>query len=144
MAIIDTACAKTVAGMKWYEDYAQHAKTKGHTVRTIPERESFKFGPGKQIFSEFAVVIPVQVEGLAYCVRASVIKQDVPLLFSRKVLQGVGAVLDMENNRMEYGRLENKVVELHEVESGHVAIELGNPARFCAGYRRGEALCGGS
>ena len=99
MAIIDTACAKTVSGMKWYEDYAQHAKTKGHTVRTVPEKESFKFGPGKQIFSEFAVIIPVQVEGLAYCVRASVIKQDVPLLFSRKVLQGVGAVLDMDSNR---------------------------------------------
>ena len=86
--------------MKWYEDYAQQAKTRGHIVRTIPEKESFKFGPGKQIFSEFAVIIPVWVsEGLAYCVRASVIKQDVPLLFSRNVLQGVGAVLDMDSNR---------------------------------------------
>ena len=96
------------------------------------ERESFKFGPGKQNFSEFAVIIPVWVaEGLAYCVRASVIKQDVPLLFSRKVLQGVGAVLEMESNRMTYGRLENKIVELHEVEDSGRG---GGPARKVSGH----------
>ena len=44
---------------------------------------------------------------------------------------------------MTYGRLKNKVVDLHEVATGHVAIELGNPERARARATGAARRCAG-
>ena len=44
-ALVDTACAKTVAGEDWANKHKAAAAARGIDCDEVPEREPFRFGP---------------------------------------------------------------------------------------------------
>ena len=58
-ALVDTACAKTVAGHSWTQDFLSALNEKGLPWLKVPESEPFRFGPGPRILSKEAVLFPV-------------------------------------------------------------------------------------
>ena len=65
MALLNTACAKSVCGRPWAQDVIQRMSEEGIDVARIPESEPCRFGPGKRILSEEALLLPV-VWGRSY------------------------------------------------------------------------------
>ena len=55
----DTARAKTVGEKRWLWLQVQALKQLTVPVFRVNERETFRFGPGERIWSEFAVLLPV-------------------------------------------------------------------------------------
>ena len=56
--VIDTACAPTVAGTRWFEKV--EVELKRHAT-PVPAKETFRFGPGAVKKSSRAVIFPVAV-----------------------------------------------------------------------------------
>ena len=48
-AVIDTTCANTVAGEKWFKNYTSNLTEKARKERTYPSNTSFKFGDGRKV-----------------------------------------------------------------------------------------------
>ena len=45
--MIDTACARTLAGTRWFEKFQVELKKYATTVEVVPDSETFRFGPGE-------------------------------------------------------------------------------------------------
>ena len=43
--LIDTACARTLAGTRWFEKFEDELKRHATTVEVVPDNETFRFGP---------------------------------------------------------------------------------------------------
>ena len=57
--LVDTACAKTVAGEPWAEAICEYyAKQFNHDVERVPEADPFRFGPGPVVRSKYALLVP--------------------------------------------------------------------------------------
>ena len=95
MALVDTACAKSVCGRPWAEDAVRKCEDAGVKVTRVPEDEPFRFGPGKRVVSTEAVLLPVVWGGHTFLVRVSVVGKDVPCLLSTCVLRQLGAIVDL-------------------------------------------------
>ena len=52
--ILDLGCMKSVAGTKWVNQHIQHLRRLGRWMKAIKERESFRFGDGHELWSEYA------------------------------------------------------------------------------------------
>ncbi|CAE7025469.1 GIP, partial [Symbiodinium sp. CCMP2456] len=99
MAILDTACSKTVVGTNWFQKYLNHTKGGGYDAELVHERESFKFGAASKIYeSTYAAVIYIPIASQVVAVKASVIHGDVPLLMSKPALTRLGLILDLSRN----------------------------------------------
>ena len=89
VALIDTACAKTVAGRAWAEDTKAEYTRRGIKLVMVPESEPFRFGPGERIWSKEALIVPLYWESSVFAVRVSIVERDVPCLISRRTLKGL-------------------------------------------------------
>ena len=58
--VVDTACAKTVCGDAWWNDYFQALKLNGleQQVTEVNVRERFRFGDGRRVDSSKAHEFP--------------------------------------------------------------------------------------
>ena len=123
MALVDTACAKTVAGFDFAKQLGDLAKQQGFALERVDEAEPFRFGPGKRILSSGALLVLVCMQGRTIILRVSIIDKPVPCLISRPVLKRLGCVIDLDNDTLSSKRLATQVC-LRSVAGGHVAIEL--------------------
>ena len=55
MAILDTACTKSVAGYPWFESYYKMADSLGIPWHVVDELDHFQFGASKVFQSTFAI-----------------------------------------------------------------------------------------
>ena len=94
--LIDTACAKTVSGEPWAKNAIIALEAMGIDVVRVDESEPFRFGLGKHVYSEYALLFPVLWGGITVIIRISVVPRDVPLLISKPVLKRLGGVIDLE------------------------------------------------
>ena len=122
LAIIDTACTKTVAGYQWFEKYVQVADAAGLEVQTVDESEYFKFGASKVYRSMFAVKAWFAILGRPFAVRVSIVPCKVPLLFSRPVLASLGMCYDVAKQQVGLSRLELTELPLLTSPTGHPAL----------------------
>ena len=103
-AIVGTACAKHVAGKRWFEGYRDWTRGKfSYEVVTCSEREPFKFGPGRRLMSICAALLPFQVGKEQLVLRASIIERGVPLLIGKPVLQSLAAHIDFGLGKVVFG-----------------------------------------
>ena len=125
IAMCDTCCAKTVAGVQWMEGHMKWMDEHGVFYHIVEEKEAFRFGPGGRIHSDFAVVMPMYITGATHSanIRVSVVSQNVPLLMSKNVLQGLGAILYLKEGLVEFQNLGAKT-ELMNTSSGHVGFSI--------------------
>ena len=90
--LVDTACARTVAGMRWalaVVDYVY--ETYGYRLEMVDDNEPFRFGLGPTIRSVKALLLPMEWgRGQGAVLRISLVNCEVPPLMSRAVLRHLG------------------------------------------------------
>ena len=81
-ALVDTACAKSVMGDEEAQMLIEAFRADGWPVKVVDDTEPFRFGPGKRIWSEKAVVFVVVWGGKVVLLQISILKAKIPPLLS--------------------------------------------------------------
>ncbi|CAE7336253.1 RE2 [Symbiodinium sp. CCMP2592] len=134
LALSDTCCARSVAGLVWAQDHIKHLHQSGIDAYIVNEARPFRFGAGPRISSEFSMVIPLRVQG-AECtpwVRISVVDQEVPLLLSKSALKALGARLDLGQAQVEFTVL-GTTTPLIETPTGLCGFLINHPEYLNSG-----------
>ena len=121
LGITDTACAKSVAGTSWLQQFTDNSSEKPKITK---ECEAFRFGTGKIHYSAFAVDLKFVMGGCILSLKTSIINGDVPLLISKPALAQLGMVYDVAANRAQFTRLGIQDFCLETTSSGHPAIPI--------------------
>ena len=124
MGITDTACARTVAGTQWLQDYMDKLGDSEAKPELSKECEAYKFGTGRIHYSSFNVILTFALGNSTVQLRTSVIPGDIPLLLSKTVLGKLGMVYDVTRDRADFNAVGLKDFELMMTGSGHPAIPI--------------------
>ena len=128
MAYADTACARSVTGQENDDSLVAHCKQNNWPYRLVSDREQFRFGPGKRIWSSQALLLSVVSGKVAIVIRFSIVPPEVPFLISKFVFKRLGVILDLDDNELvlkRFGIDQARAVEpLYDLMSGHVVVEL--------------------
>ena len=97
----DAACSRCVGGLDWYNDMKK--KLAAFNVQPIeyPEKEPFRFGASKVVYSLKAALIPCSVNGKAFTVRMSIVRSAVPGLFSRQAQSELDTFYHAGDNKLD-------------------------------------------
>ena len=115
--VIDTACARTLAGARWLEEFEVELKRHATLVEVLPDNETFRFGPGAVKKSSRAVIFPVVVGPNVFILRASHLDEEVPLLISMGVVKQLKSVIDV-------AEMFQNVMVLLGVVAGHLTMDI--------------------
>ena len=116
---IDTACARALAGTRWFEKFEAELKRHATTVEVVPDNEIFRLCTGVVKKSSRAIIFPVAVGQTVFLLRASLLDEEVPLLVSMGVLKQSGSVIGVAEKTIEFQTFQNANVPL-EVVAGHL------------------------
>ena len=122
LAIVDTACTKTVAGHGWFEAYCDMADALGFSTTTYDHEEFFKFGASRVYTSTFGVLAWFSVCGQWFLVKVAIVPCAVPLLLSRPVLGALGMTYDLEKQEVNLRALHLENIALYTSPTGHPAL----------------------
>ena len=122
LAIVDTACTKTVAGHQWYEEYCTWADARGFPIQLVEEKDNFRFGASRVHPSLFAVWAYFGISGKFIQVKVAVVQCRVPLLFSREVLAKLGMVYRAHEQSADLIELKLEGVKMQVSTTGHPAL----------------------
>ena len=100
--MIDTVCARTLAGTRWFEKFEVELKRHATTVEVVPDNETFRFGPGTVKKSSRALIFLVAGGQTVFLWRASLLDEEVPLLVSMGVSKQLGSVIDVAEKTIEF------------------------------------------
>ena len=90
-AVVDTACPKTVSGIKFIDSYAQ---SKGNIIlKRKYEDKNFKFGDSKVFTSKVSYEIEVEIGSLEEIINVSTVDADIPLLLGTDYQSEWGIVI---------------------------------------------------
>ena len=85
--VIDTACARTLAGTRWFEKIEVELKRHATFAEVVPDNETFRFGLGAVKKSSRAAMFLVAVGQNVFLLRAILLDEEAPLLISVEVVQ---------------------------------------------------------
>ncbi|CAE7567214.1 GIP, partial [Symbiodinium necroappetens] len=128
LALSDTCCARaarTVAGKRWIERHIRLLRGRGEDIFIVNEARPFRFGGGPRILSEYAALIPVQLDGAkrSATLRISVVDQEIPLLLSKAVLKQLGMVMDLDKGVIDFREMQTQV-PLRETRAGLCGFQI--------------------
>ena len=125
VALADTCCARTVAGVMWMKEHLKDLAEKGVPHRVIPDSQPFRFGDGPKIKAFCAVLMPIYVgeSKTLVLLKVSVVDEDVPLLVSSKALKAMGGVVDLDHDQYLFRKIKVKV-PMVTTPSGHVGFNV--------------------
>ena len=122
LAIVDTACTKTVAGHSWFEACCDMADTLGFATTTYDHEEFFKFGASRVYTSTFGVLAWFSVCRQWFLVEVAIVPCAAPLLLSRPVLGALGMTYDLEKQEVNLRALHLENIALYTSPTGHPAL----------------------
>ena len=131
---VDTAAAKSVMCTEMKNAIVKECVRRNWPYRVVEENEPFRFGPGKRIWSNQALVIAANWGGVVVILRLSVIDHSIPTLLSKHVFRRLGAIIDLSDNVLRLKGFDEAVEPLHDLRTGHIAINLKK-------NKRGHANC---
>ena len=97
MAIMDSGCRTSVAGIRWHEEFQKLLQSRGLTWHEEVEDETFKFGAGDPEVSQRAFIYPIGIHGHNDLVRMSCVgggASDCPGLIGPSEMSRWGVVMD--------------------------------------------------
>ena len=122
MAIVDSACSKTVCGKVWMDAYREQLSDQDKAlVKVYPTSTKFRFGDGAQCISNNLVKFPAVIGKKKVPIEANVVEADIPLLLSRKSMKVAGCTLDFKHDTIE---ILDQSIKLISTKSGHYCIPL--------------------
>ncbi|CAE6950397.1 GIP [Symbiodinium sp. CCMP2592] len=130
--ITDTACARTVAGTHWLQEYMDRLGSDVAQPVLTKECEAYKFGTGRIHYSTFNVVLSFTLGDKLVRLRTSIIPGDIPLLLSKTALGKLGMIYDVSEGCADFTKVGLKQYKLLATPSGHPAIPI-EPAKPAGG-----------
>ena len=119
MAILDSACTKTVTGCIWRDIYPESiSKEERNKIKQYPGGTSFKFSREMKIRSIEKLEIPCNIAGKKTTILVDVVDNDIPLLLSKPGMQRLGFRQTFE--------VDGRVIELDTTSSGHSYLPVNN------------------
>ena len=122
--ILDIGCMKSVAGTKWVNQHIQRLKALGRWMKATKERESFRFGDGHEVWSEFSFAFEATLLGVRVLLRLSVVPGDCPPLLSKPACTQLGIIIDTENHTVSSRKLKIQKYGLSQTFGGHYALPI--------------------
>eukprot|EP00435_Cladocopium_sp_Y103_P072195 s58_g39.t1 len=99
--IVDTGCGRGLVGALTLERHAALLKAKGYDVTELPPKvHTFRYGNGSSDQTGRRVELPVFVGGKELRLRLHVVPGNVPLLLSKRLLKSLGAMIDLNANKL--------------------------------------------
>ena len=121
-AVIDTACTKTVAGEQWLNNFMLNLTTRSkNEIKCYPSSTKFKFGDGRQVTAIKRIIFPVVIAGKHCKINAEIVKENIPLLLSKRSLKKCDTIIDMINDK---AIIFGNEIELHLSTSGHDCVDI--------------------
>ncbi|CAK0900905.1 unnamed protein product [Prorocentrum cordatum] len=120
----DTACARCVGGLDWYNDIKKRLAAFNIQPIEYPEKEPFRFGASKVVFSLKAALIPCSVNGKAFTVRMSIARSAVPGLFSRKAQGELDTVYHAGDNKLDIKSIDDHGIQMGLSRAGHPTLDI--------------------
>ncbi|CAE7232220.1 RE2 [Symbiodinium sp. CCMP2456] len=124
LAITDTACSRSVAGIHWINSYVAMAKRTGFNVEFVHIQEAFRFGASRVFEARHAAVIYFDLGEKVIGLKVAVVYGEVPLLISRPALGSLGMIMDVAGNRATFRALGVTDLPLQMTETGHPAFPV--------------------
>ena len=122
LAVVDTACIKTVAGKEWYINYIKDLPCELKSqIKSVESNTLFKFGDGHKVFSDKKVTLPANIAGINCFTDIELVKERISLLLSKSSLKKAKAVIDMANEKIT---IFDKKIDLYFSTSGHYCIDI--------------------
>ncbi|CAK0891483.1 unnamed protein product [Prorocentrum cordatum] len=122
----DTACARCVGGLDWYNDIKKRLAAFNIQPIEYPEKEPFRFGASKVVFSLKAALIPCSVNGKAFTVRMSIVRSAAPGLFSRKAQSELDTVYHAGDNKLDIKSIDEHDIQMGLSRAGHPTLDITN------------------
>lgn len=98
-AILDSACTKTVAGSEWIQEFlATLSKEEMNSVLEQESKASYLFGDGAENRSTKCLTLPVWIGQDAKRIDVEVVKNRIPLLFSKATMKEMGMKVDFSRD----------------------------------------------
>ncbi|CAK0840847.1 unnamed protein product [Prorocentrum cordatum] len=128
----DTACTRCVGGLDWYNDIKKRLAAFNIQPIEYPEKEPFRFGASKVVFSLKAALIPCSVNGKAFTVRMNIVRSAVPGLFSRKAQSELDTVYHAGDNKLDIKSIDEHDIQMGLGRAGHPTLDI---TGFTPGYK---------
>ena len=122
LAIVDTACSKSVAGYDWFEAFCNQSDLLGHSFEILDETEHFKFGASRVHRSAFSIWAWFGIAGKWVAVKIAIVHCKVPLLLSRPALAQLGMTFDVAQHQVNLKKLNVCEIPLKQSTTGHPAL----------------------
>ncbi|CAE7641422.1 RE2 [Symbiodinium sp. CCMP2456] len=122
---LDSACNRTCAGPRWLQNYLSLLESCAPEqvrgmVRTVTEKEAFKFGNGGVTPSYERWRLPGILCGRLFAFWVSIVPvPSLGLVMGRDWMEAVGAVIDFERKVLECRRLFEGSLELFQLRAGN-------------------------
>lgn len=124
LAILDTACTKSVAGYQWFQKFYEMADNLGIPWHAVDEVDQFQFGASRIYSSSFAVCGWFAIQGKWFMVKVAIVPCPVPLLFSRPVLSKLGVQYDLAAQQVSLKALNVDGLNTATSDTGHPALPV--------------------
>ena len=107
------------------ERHIRLLRGRGEDIFIVNEARPFRFGGGPRILSEYAALIPVQLDGAkrSATLLISVVDQEIPLLLSKAVLKQLGMVMDLDKGVIDFREMQTQV-PLRETRAGLCGFQI--------------------
>ena len=122
--VLDLGCMLSVAGTRWVNHRIQRLRGLGRWMKTVPEKESFRFGDGHGLVSEYSFMFEATVLGVRVILKLSVVPGDCPPLFSKPACTQLGMVIDTDNHTVSSRRLKISRYGVAQTVDGRYAVLL--------------------
>ena len=129
LAILDTACTRTVCGKPWLDNFLQDL-TLDQKSQIVFEQSNapFRFGDAPVVCSTEKVRIPLEIGHKNCILEAEVVDRNIPLLLSKETLKKAQTKIDMATDQIT---MLGKSVESYQTSNGHYAIPLALRKDLC-------------
>ena len=129
LAILDTACTRTVCGKPWLDNFLQDL-TLDQKSQIVFEQSNapFRFGDEPVVCSTEKVRIPWEIGHKNCILETEVVDRNIPLLLSKETLKKAQTKIDMATDQIT---MFGKSVESYQTSNGHYAIPLALRKDLC-------------
>ena len=122
--IVDTGCGRGLVGENTLQRHVDLLHKHGYDIVELPPKlHTFRYGNGSSDRTSRRVELPAFVGGKEMKVRLHVVPGDVPLLLSKRLLKSLGAMIDLNENRLVMLRV-GVSTELLEMKDNSYQINL--------------------
>ena len=120
--ILDSACSRTVCGLKWIDEFLSQMDPEIRiTVAITQSKRVFHFGGGEQLNSLKQITFPCMVAGISLKICTEVVESEIPLLLSCSAMKEANVVWDFGRQQATFL---GKKVQLDVTSCGHHCIPV--------------------